>query len=104
MSTVKDPSGALGGPFFDHFFGSIVGSIVDSFWDRFGLLLGAFLEPKSGQVELKMCLEAIFVVVRCFSRPHRYRPFWGTKIRPKIEPGSPQDCSKRDKQVMHFSC
>ena len=100
MSTAKASCGALGGPFFDHFFALILNSILDSFWIRFGLVLVAFWEVKSGHVGTKMRLEALFFRKCRFSKKwcktNGFFHLFDPQTRSKIDPRSLQDRSKSD--------
>ena len=60
MCTVKTRTGALGGPFFDHFFTSILSSILDSFWIRFGLVLGSSWPPFGRPNRVKLGPKCVF--------------------------------------------
>ena len=71
MSIVNACRAALGNAFFNVFrfdFGVDFGLVLGPFWARLGLLLASFWEPKSGQVEHKIRLEAVFFQKCRFSR------------------------------------
>ena len=72
--------------------------MLDSVWDRFRILFGTFWDPKSSQVDAKMCLDSFllfFVISAALTGTDRFG-------EPKFVPRSLQDGSKRDKKVMHF--